>query len=476
MRAALYSRVSTTMQADDGFSLDAQFDRLRSFCDSQGWTIVGIYTDGGVSAKNTDRPELQRLMKDIEAGDIDVVLVYKLDRLTRNVMDLYQLLQHFERYRVGFKSATEVFDTTSAMGRLFITIVAAMAQWEREQLAERTRMGQLEMTRQGRWSGGKPAFGYDYTDGTLLPREDQAQVVREIFRRYVAGDGLKQILNWLNKPADMQPSPGTRWTQTALKYVLRNPLYAGYVRYGYRTGGGRRTDDAVVVDGVHEGIVDRKTFERAQDIREGRARMPSRSGTGTYSLTGVLRCGLCGSAMHGVSHYRTRKSDGKVYRQYMCVEKVHTKLCSMPRMMESRLEEAILSKLEAYHYDLLEGRATDVVADADDGQSNNIDAALNKLQERRARWMDAYDKEIIDSEQLRNRLQQLTEEEMDLRVQLQALPTPQRRSPEMIADILRSFRAMWDTAEPSERKELIRAVVERIDVHPNYEVTIHYAG
>ncbi|MGF9826753.1 recombinase family protein, partial [Brevibacillus agri] len=132
MRTAVYMRVSTEDQAREGFSIPAQREKLLAYVHSQGWEVAAIYADEGISAKDTNRPALKRLLRDIREGNIDVVLVYRLDRLTRSVLDLYRLLQEFEKYDVRFKSCTEVYDTTTAIGRLFITLVAALAQWERE--------------------------------------------------------------------------------------------------------------------------------------------------------------------------------------------------------------------------------------------------------------------------------------------------------------------------------------------------------
>jgi site-specific DNA recombinase len=149
MKVAAYIRVSTQMQVEDGYSLSAQRERLKAFAYSQGWEIVKFYVDEGLSAKDMDRPDLQRMLKGVREGIFDIVLVYKLDRLTRSVIDLDKLLTEFSKHDVMFKSSTEVYDTTTATGRLFIRLVASMAQWERENLGERVRFGMQEKARKG---------------------------------------------------------------------------------------------------------------------------------------------------------------------------------------------------------------------------------------------------------------------------------------------------------------------------------------
>src|SRR5690625_801831 len=198
MRVALYARVSTREQAQEGYSISAQLKSLKAFSKSQGWDIVGTYTDGGVSAKDTDRAQLQRMINDIKDGKIDVVLVYRLDRLTRSVLDLYELLDFFDKNDCGFKSATEVYDTTTAMGRLFITIVAALAQWERENLGERVSMGMMEKARQGKYPGGRTAMGYQIVNDKLEVVESEAHIIKTIFNMYINGYSANKIAKHLN--------------------------------------------------------------------------------------------------------------------------------------------------------------------------------------------------------------------------------------------------------------------------------------
>jgi site-specific DNA recombinase len=161
MRAVAYLRVSTEEQASEGFSLVAQEERCKSFIKSQGWDLVKEpYIDDGYSAKNLERPAIQQLINDLKNNEFDVIVVYRLDRLVRSVLDLHHLLQLFDKHQVAFKSVTEVFDTTTAMGRFFITLVAAMAQWERENLAERVLMGMERRALEGKRNGGNAPYGY----------------------------------------------------------------------------------------------------------------------------------------------------------------------------------------------------------------------------------------------------------------------------------------------------------------------------
>ena len=167
MVVGIYIRVSTREQAEEGYSIGAQKDRLISYCHAQGWTDYRIYVDEGVSAKDMKRPQLIQLMDDIKAGKINLILVYRLDRFTRRVRDLHEMLEFLEKYQCKFRSATEMYDTTTAMGRMFIGLVALMAQWEVENMSERISFALEKKVTDGEHVGAPP-FGYDSIDENLL--------------------------------------------------------------------------------------------------------------------------------------------------------------------------------------------------------------------------------------------------------------------------------------------------------------------
>ncbi|HYG60794.1 MAG TPA: recombinase family protein, partial [Symbiobacteriaceae bacterium] len=263
MWARIYARVSTEEQAQSGFSLGAQRERLEAFCVSQGWEVAGKYIDEGVSAKDLNRPEFQRMMSEVEPGD--VVLVYKLDRLTRSVRDLDDLLKEFDRMEVKFRSVTEQFDTTTATGRLFIRMVAEMAQWERETIAERAAFGKLKKAKQGEWSGGTVPIGYITVPSEkqkagrtllkLVPDPERSHLIPMIFERYLEGRGVRAIATWLNSELGARTLQGCKFHQLTVSRILSNPIYCGDVVHGRRVKGPETR-----VQGSHQPLISREVF------------------------------------------------------------------------------------------------------------------------------------------------------------------------------------------------------------------------
>src|SRR5690606_9303670 len=309
------------------------------------------YPEEGKSAKDTNRPELQRLLRDARSGMYDVILVYRLDRLTRSVIDLYDMLQMFEEHSIKFKSATEIYDTTTAMGKLFITIVAALAQWERENLSERVRFGMEELVRSGKWHGGPVPYGYRWDGESMHIISDEYHILRQLRNVYMSGEGLGSTAKILN--ARGLKRRGKNWSAQSVWYVLDNPFYAGKIKYGEKKKNGkyasRKKEKHVNVIWAETGFPTVYTWE---EYKEHRARMKRKEFYGhskkrEYWFTGVIRCARCGYTLIG-RPYTNKKKDGTVSMSivnYICSNRSQRMGCNLPLLRQSLAENLIMEHI-----------------------------------------------------------------------------------------------------------------------------------
>jgi site-specific DNA recombinase len=267
VRCAIYTRVSTDQGLDQEFnSLDAQYDAASAYIKSQahaGWTLIrSRYDDGGYSGGSTDRPDLQRLLDDIRARKIDVIVVYKVDRLTRSLADFAKLVELFDAHGVSFVSVTQQFNTTTSMGRLTLNVLLSFAQFEREVTSERIRDKIAASKRKGLWVGGPLPLGYEMKDGKIAVVEDEAERVRLIFRRYLELSGVnalvrdlrnKDIRTKMRLRATGLSHGGIPFERGSLFYLLRNRFYIGEVKY-----------KGEILPGEQPAIMDRQLFDAVQ--------------------------------------------------------------------------------------------------------------------------------------------------------------------------------------------------------------------
>lgn len=462
MRVALYIRVSTEDQAREGYSIQAQKNKLEAYCVSQGWDVVGFYIDDGYSAKDLERPEMKRMLKHIEQGLIDCVLVYRLDRLTRSVLDLYKLLEIFERHNCKFKSATEVYDTTTAMGRMFITIVAAMAQWERENLAERVRMGMQEKARQGKWAVSTAPFGYDIdraTD-TLVINQQEAVTVRKIYDMYLSGTGMNKIALSLNNQGILTKS-GAAWTSNKVKYILTNPIYIGTMRYNYRVN----NDNYFEVESAVPAIISEEVFERAQKIIEKRKTAHPRSATSEFVFSGVAKCARCGAPLAGKYGFSRRGEKIHRPRSYYCT-KQKIGLCDQPNMSERFIEQKFLQFLKDIEFN------ERLLANIESGNEEEkhieerrewIQTELKAIEKRRVKWQYAWANDTISDDDFRQRMKEENEKEEALKKELEQIqPKKEKTSETDVKEVIRNIIVNWSFLEPVEKKMLLQMVVKKM--------------
>ncbi len=270
LKAALYTRVSTEDQAKEGFSLDSQVERLRSYCLARGWHVFKEYVDDGYSGRYTKRPAYQELMDEI--GSWDVLLVLKMDRIHRNSRHFMEMMDELRKREKEFVSMTESLDTSTAMGRFVVDIIQRIAQLESEQIGERVYAGMHQKAStplerldpdKSPYLGFNHPYGYDYSNGKLIVNSEEADAVRKIYLAYLEGNSMAEIAKRLNR-SKIPTKRGGKWDKRTISKILKNPLYSGQVLW-----------DGIVRSAPHESIIEREIFDRVQDIiAKRRAKLP----------------------------------------------------------------------------------------------------------------------------------------------------------------------------------------------------------
>lgn len=463
MKTAIYIRVSTDEQAKEGYSISAQLQKLKAFCISQGWEVEGIYADEGISAKDMKRPQLLKMIKDIKDNRISCVLVYRLDRLTRSVFDLYKLLETFEKYDCKFKSATEVYDTTTAMGRMFITIVAALAQWERENMGERIAMGQIEKARQGKWTANQIPMGYDINkkESRLYINPEESFVIKKIFGLYKTR-GMNQIAFYLNE-RKMYTKLGRKWTDSTISIILNNPVYYGDMNWS-----------GEVYKGNHEPIITKEEYDNVQRIIKLRnTNVSGRAVSSPYIFSQKLKCPSCGKSLVGSttkSYYKDRSYD---FRNYRCREKQRGKCKGSRNVSEKKIENAFIHYIENVDYSDIINEVTSAgingLEQTEDSETTikQLNKALNKIDERKKKWQYAWSEDAISFDDFKKRMEEENQKEEAFKNELNELnPVGEVIEDEIsiddIADILNDIKKNWLTLKNDQKKELVFNTIKQI--------------
>ncbi|HEY3366677.1 MAG TPA: recombinase family protein [Symbiobacteriaceae bacterium] len=485
MMARCYLRVSTEDQAKEGYSLGAQRDRLGAFALSQGWTVAEYYIDEGISAKDMKRPALKKMLTEIQRGE--VVLVYKLDRLTRSVADLDLLLRKWEADGALFRSCTEDFNTTTAAGRLFIRLVADLAQWERENLAERTRMGMVKRAQEGEWNGGPAPFGYTAVETgerngqkvkrMLMPNE-YAPVVRELYERYVSGQGMRTLTLWLNREKGIKSPRGGTFSDATVSGILKNAVYAGLNVWSRGVKKGLRNPEAVVAEGKHEPIVSRALWSQAQQMRERRLSLPPRHATGGNILTGIGRCGACG----GFLKINLGGTKGRP-RYYRCGNYVTKGTCRVSSIPADVVEANFVAAVCAWAAELTDTETARAYA-ATHLQEEQVGRERLTPQELRrqvsqakqaiAVWDKALEEKRIDFSVWQAKISPHSIRLRDLEAQLRVVSESREIGVALDAMItsLKSFSDLWGAATTPERKMLAGSFFKEVRVYQDRRVEL----
>lgn len=469
MQCFIYCRVSTEEQATDNhYSLDNQEQRAQDLAKSKGWRISRVEKDVA-SGKDDNRRGFKELTAAIRTGAVDCILVYRLDRLSRNVKDIYDFLDLIKKHDTAFVSLTEGFDTTTAMGRAMLGVAAVFAQLTREMIAENVKDGLMRRAQAGLYNGnqhGPYGYRYDKTNNTLVVVPDHAERVREIFRLYADRKwGANKIAAYLNQ-SSIPGKLGGQWSTETIRGILRQPAYVGKIRWHDQC-----------YDASHEPILPQELWDAAQALIEGRKRIPCRTHQSQHLLCGIAACGRCGKKL--VAHYGSQRKDGSRYVFYSHYTDVQRGSCRAFHRSAEKLEKAVLEEIRrATQSRQMESMALEelqeqIVRESAplNGRRQSIVSELAGLETIFNNWADRLDKGAISEQQFAAQNKRLLMKESELRKELEYIDLTLAQSEnakvsfEAAREALRQFPIIWDDLEIQERRELLRNLIDRLEVH-----------
>lgn len=458
MRAAIYTRVSTEMQASEGFSLEAQQDKLLDYIKLNSMELHRIYTDPGVSAKDLDRPGVQEMITDLKRGLFGAVIVHKLDRLTRNISDLYDLVEMVTKHNVKLISLSENIDTSTAMGRMFVYLLGIFAQMFLENLRDEVRKGMSKRAEKGFHNVTVPLFGYDLNEGVLTINEKEAKLVQWIFDQYLEGVGASNIAKKINE-LGIRRNRGSFWDHHKVMLMLKNVHYTGRIHW---KAANLPESERIIRDGQHDSIISDETFEKVQRIIERRNAGTMSKTSYDYVYGGIITCGLCNQPYHG--KYNIRPSQ-VLYRGYVCSSHAKYGTCDASGISERNLTKLVMS-YGTMGADTLLQSYSEVAVTSQINEYDELQQQLNLSESRRERWQLAYADGNMPYTDFSKRMQEEMSKVSEMEKRVQELPrvVPSTVSPEKALEALKLLKENWDYIEQNTRKQIIQSLFQKITI------------
>lgn len=461
MRVAIYIRVSSEEQAVKGNSLYEQEDRLKAYCKAMGWDEPVLYEDDGYSAKDLNRPAVTRLLEDVKQRKYNMVLTTKIDRLSRRLLDLLNLIDYLKKYDANYTSATESFDTSTPVGIMTLQILGSVAEFERQRIRERVRENLLSLAKQGKMIG-KPPYGYNIVDGTYEVNIEESLIVKQIFQWTLENEGPLAIAGKLNAMG-IPTKNNTIWNERRIREMLQLESYIGQFIYNrtYRKGTNiatRPEEEWIVTEDHHEPIIEESVFYKVQDILKARKRGAKQyHGDDRYLLSGLVYCTHCGQKMHGRQAQRPRKTiEDKVQLYYICSGYQKKGICFYHYVHRDDLEQFVVQEIKKAVKTRPE-RLNLILTEAPNRLSEKdlFMSKLTKLDNRMQKQIEAWEKDLISDHDLKLARQRIEEERKTIQKALDDLERveamseqyrAQSKAKELLDDILSEDRVKMKTA------------------------------
>ena len=463
-RAALYIRVSTLEQAQEGYSVGEQKERLIAYCKAKDWLIADIYVDGGYTGSNLKRPGIQKLMA--ETDKFEMVLVYKLDRLSRSQRDtLYLIEEVFRPNDVDFISMQESFDTSTPFGKAMIGLLAVFAQLEREQIKERTWMGRVARAKTGLYhGGGHIPIGYEYSDGKLVINPYEAEQVKKIYEWYLSGSSLKAITDRLQDEGYTNKySSYNSWS--SVRNILGNETYTGRLHFG-----------DIVVENAHEAIISDEQYKAAQVLRGKKQELYGPAFQSKHMLTGLMFCGKCGGRYYlrnsgKYSYYacysRTKQIKNMI-KDPNCMNKIW-KAPELDALVDSKIRELLQSPKMAAELAASRPKKTPAVS-----SNANIEKRIRDIDKQISKLMELYQMDDIPAELLGGKINKLYGERTALQETLLPDEEPSAIPFDLVKELIADAAQIWDYADELQKRRILQSLISKIVITED-DVEIEWA-
>lgn len=455
---ALYTRVSTQEQAEHGHSINEQNSRLKNYCEAMGWQAYKLYSDPGYSGANTNRPALKQLLRDVEKGKVEKVLVYRLDRLSRSQKDTLMLIEdNFLSNGCDFISISENFDTSTPLGRAMIGILSVFAQLERETIKERMKMGKAARAKEGKYNGGRYVpIGYDYIDGHLIINDFEKMQILQIFDDYMAGIGFKSIADSLNQKGWVHKHG--KWCNTTVKGIITSKIICGYLMY-----------NGEWIKGEHEPIISDDLYEKAHKIfiqkKKDTEKRNSRPGKAQSYLSGLLYCGKCGEKCAKVTKIKRIN-----YDYYACNSKKAIgkgkglKNCGSKYWKMNELDTVIFDEIRKLKFE----------PDKSTTKPKKINykpilAQIDRIEKQIDKLLELYSVGNMPIESLQSKIQQLNDQKTALEADMNQ-PEPEQLSQDEAAELVSSFDDVLERGNFDEIRSVLLALIDRIELNDDIKI------
>lgn len=502
---SVYCRVSTSEQAVEGYSIGEQERLLLEYCEKQGYKVYKTYCDAGISGKDIKhRPAMLQLLEDAKEKRYNMLISWKINRISRKLGDAIKIIEILEKNGITYRSYSEPFETTTPAGRMQFQMMALVGEFERNAIAENVKMGMCAKARNGEWCGGIAPLGYDWEvmegyenavrkKSKLVINEKEAEVVRIIYNEYASGKGYKAIVNKINKQG-YKSKFGNAFGVAQLRSILTNPVYIGKVRYNVRRDWsdkrrGNINPTPIICDGIHEPIIDLDLYERVQFMIEQKNGKPNRVYDGEYPLTGILKCPECGAGMV-ISGTTNRLKDGTKKRifYYACGawKNKGTAVCRSNSIKVEKANAVVYRELEkVFSNENIIRRVVDKANEQNNKKIKVAEKGIEKytsdllvLESRREKVFEAYEDNIITSEEFLSRKKALDTEletiRKDKEEALLLLAEEHRKEIpyDFVREVMQNFGEVLHSDKISKelKKQLLHMIISEITIDKRREI------